>query len=56
MKELLRGETQVSASKDTNIGSSSHDPQQGSYNYYVIAIYIFGIKLHGHARTRVIVG
>ena len=33
MKELLRKEekkTRVSANKDTNVGSSSHDPQQGT--------------------------
>ena len=42
MKELLREEeekTRVSANKDTNARSSSHDPQQGSYTY---------IRLHCH--------
>ena len=55
MKALLREEeekTQVSANKDTNIGSSSHDPQQGSYNYYIIAIYIFGIKLQWPCKNK----
>ena len=47
MKELLRKEeekTRVSADKDTNIGSSSHDPQQGMY-YNITLLYILSTKL-----------